>query len=68
MAKVAIFVYETYKPLISAHSKVNSRTAPSLEAHHRSHGPDKGNNSGGSRKKMYIIRFIRLTVIMIMYH
>ena len=31
--------------------ELHSRAVPSLKAHHRGNGPDKGRNSGGRQKK-----------------
>ena len=37
--------------LSSPESELHSRAAPSVEAHHRSVGPDTGRNSGGRQIK-----------------
>ena len=52
-------------PNIRARPRAGSRAAPSLEAHHRSHGPNRGSNSGGKQtinKKTYAVSLIGLKV------
>ena len=48
VSKVNMLLFIKAQEVATKTSKyVNSRAAPSLEAHHRSHGPDIGSNSRG---------------------